>query len=139
MKKTIVLLLAGVMLFSMASCKGGHKETMKGNWNERTKYVSTETVELDKDMVRDKLLGMWTGSAIGLGSGYEYCSTNNNSKPLDAVVVPGTIAYIAMDDKYWEPNGAIASGSIGVNALRTGPVNDPRVIYNTCIRMTIFM
>ena len=131
MKKTIVLLLAGVMLFSMASCKGGHKETMKGNWNERTKYVSTETVELDKDMVRDKLLGMWTGSAIGLGSGYEYCSTNNNSKPLDAVVVPGTIAYIAMDDKYWEPNGAIASGSIGVNALRTGPVNDPRVIYNT--------
>ena len=130
MKKAIGLLLAGMMLFA-AACTEGTKSTMKGNWEERQNYVSSETVELDKETVRDKLLGMWTGSAIGLGSGYEYCRTTNNAKPLDAVVVPGTIAYIAMDDKYWEPNGAIASGSIGVNALRTGPICDPRVTYNT--------
>ena len=113
------------MLFSAASCGGKNSD----NWKERPSFTAGKTVELNKSVVRDKLLGSWIGSAIGLGSGYEYVTTLNNSKPLDGVVVDGTVAYVALDDKYWEPNGVICSGSIGLNALKTGPLNDPRVEY----------
>ena len=124
-KRMVTLSMCASMLFSAASCGGKNSD----NWKERPSFTAGKTVELNKSVVRDKLLGSWIGSAIGLGSGYEYVTTLNNSKPLDGVVVDGTVAYVALDDKYWEPNGVICSDSIGLNALKTGPLNDPRVEY----------
>ena len=126
-KRIIGVVMGTVFVFSAVSCGDG---STQDSWARRVSVEKGEIVTLDKETARDKLLGMWIGSVLGLGSGYEYCTTLNNSKPLDAEVVPGTVAYVAMADKYWEPNGAICSGSIGVNALRTGPINDARVVYD---------
>lgn len=117
-------LLAATMTLSVAGCAGGGLPTYE------REEVQTEAHS--KAEIADKVLGAWVGSAIGLGSGYEYVTTINNPgvTNIDATVVEGTVAYVAMADKYWEPDGQVCSGSIGVNALRVGPISDPRVEQN---------
>lgn len=44
-----------------------------------------------------------------MGSGFEYVS-DDNGKPM-----------IAIEDKYWEPNGQVCSGTLGTNVYRLGP------------------
>ncbi len=87
-----------------------------------------QTATYSKEDISDAVLGAWIGCALGLGSGFEYCTTANNSnwQELNATAVDGTIALVALGDEYWEPNGQICAGSIGTNNL-LGPFNDPRV------------
>lgn len=126
--KIISVALAGALLFGAAGC------SKNGALPQFPERGEVETAPHSKAEIEDKVLGAWVGSAIGLGSGYEYVTTYNNpGGNVDATVVPGTVAYVAMADKYWEPNGQVCSGSIGVNALRVGPLNDPRVSYNKVI------
>ena len=127
-KKIAAASLAGLMA---CACVGCAREARLPVYERG----EVETREADASVIADKVLGAWIGSAIGLGSGYEYVTTANNPgvNNIDATVVPGTIAYVAMADKYWEPNGQVCSGSIGVNVLGVKPLNDPRVSYNKVI------
>lgn len=138
--------MALMMGLSTASCglggdnsssgSGEQPAVTTGNWNERPSVQRGDVATLSKQVARDKLLGMWVGNAIGIGSGYEYCRTNDknyDSNPMDAIVVPGDKTYVALADKYWEPNGQICSGSIGVNKLRTHPISDARIMKGLVI------
>ncbi len=71
--------------------------------------VATEEVKVEKAQLQDKVLGGWIGHVIGMGSGFEYVS-DENGQPM-----------IAIEDKYWEPNGQICSGTLGANVLQLGP------------------
>ena len=61
----------------------------------------SEDVTVERSQLRDRVLGAWIGHVIGMGSGYEYV-WGDDGQP-----------WIAMEDKYWEPNGEIVSGTLG--------------------------
>lgn len=126
-KSLLSLSLVTVLIFSVIGCdrEGSLPKYERGE---------VETSAHSKTDIADAVLGAWVGSAIGLGSGFEYCTTSNNPnwQELNATVVDGTIALVAMGDEYWEPDGQICAGSIGINDL-LGPINDPRVEKNKVI------
>ena len=142
MKKSCYLLMLLPLVLSISSCK-----VVKNS--ETNSVVPSESVseeisdpetpkeyvekELDKETARDKILGGWIGQALGIGSGFEYVVSTNNVCEIDGSKVEGytvgdKTAIVGLADKYWEPNGQIGAGSIGVNPFRVRPVNDPRVI-----------
>lgn len=127
--KILSVSLAAALLIAVAGCADS------GSGLPEYSKASVKTQAHSGSVIADKALGAWVGSAIGLGSGYEYVTTLNNPGvyDIDGTVVSGTVAYVALGDKYWEPNGQVCSGSIGVNALRLKPLNDPRVFQNCVI------
>ncbi len=113
--------LVAVLTFSVIGCE-------KDSSLPKYERGEVQTSAHSKSEIADSVLGAWIGSTIGIGSGFEYVTTQNNPnwQSLNATVVDGTIALVALGDEYWEPNGQICAGSIGINEL-LGPINDPRV------------
>lgn len=70
-----------------------------------------EEKTMTRSFLEDKVKGSWIGQAIGCGSGYEYLWLDGQP-------------WVAMEDKYWEPEGHIVSGTLGCNYLKVGPVDD---------------
>lgn len=115
MRKKIIALFLSCMLgiSCLASCgnESGNKtdsnalEVPSGN----TYQVETKEVQVEKDDLRNRVMGGWAGHVIGNLSGYEYVWTEGG-QPL-----------IAMEDKYWEPDGQVLSGTLGFNILKHGP------------------
>ncbi len=105
--KLISMLLGGCILFS--GCGG---ETPKyGEYVEETtrRYEPIVTEKtLSKTVLEDKILGSIVGHSIGLGSGFEFVQEGN--KPA-----------ICLDEKYFETNGEIATGTLGNNISQFGP------------------
>lgn len=122
MEYVAVFLCIVLLISSLVGCQ---KTRVVGDGTDNSEEipVSTEIVSLDgndykpksedvtveRSQLRDRVLGAWIGHVIGMGSGYEYV-WGDDGQP-----------WIAMEDKYWEPNGEIVSGTLGVNALRVGP------------------
>lgn len=107
----------------------GCNKTTKPTDEEKT-YVYQE---IDKDVVYDKVLGGWIGHAIGMGSGFEYVVATDNiceseNGPVDGYTVDDKTAIVALADRYFETDGQICNGSIGVNSNKIHPISDPRVI-----------
>lgn len=121
-KKNLLLIL---LLAITSSCQ---------NNQESSEEVKTyEYKEMNKEEVYDKVLGGWIGHAIGMGSGFEYVVSNDNvceveKGPVDGYTVDDKTAIVALADRYFETNGQICNGSIGVNSNKIHPVSDPRVI-----------
>lgn len=89
--------------------------------------------EMTRQEVKDKVLGGWIGHAIGMGSGFEYVVNTDNvceveGGAVDGFTVDGKTAIVALNEKYFETNGQICNGSIGVNTNKIHPVSDPRVV-----------
>lgn len=122
-------LTKGLLSFTLAasfalSAVGCGKETSLPTYERG----EVETAAYSKAEISDAVLGAWIGSALGVGSGFEYCTTANNPdwQDINATLVDGSIALVALGDEYWEPDGQICAGSIGINDA-IGPFNDPRV------------
>ncbi|MBO4541097.1 MAG: ADP-ribosylglycohydrolase family protein [Bacilli bacterium] len=143
-KPLALLLLASMLLSSCGEAEESETTSSESIPSQSEIDDSEESTEprvyeyqtLDRAVVRDKILGSWIGNAIGLGSGYEYVVATDNVSdveegPIQGYTVGEKTAIVALDDHYWEPNGEICSGSIGVNALRLHPVCDPRVVRNS--------
>lgn len=121
MKKILMLILSFLFVFSIPGCTNGEESEKK------------VTTPFSKEEIKDKVLGGWIGHAIGMGSGFEYVVSSNNwseieKSPVDGVVVDGYTAIVALSDKYWEPDGQVCAGSIGVNPYKIRPISDPRIV-----------
>lgn len=93
-------------------------------------------VEQDKAKIRDQVLGCWVGQTIALGSGLEYVRTEENAEKgieVDGRTIDGEIAYVALADKYWEPDGKICAGTYGSNAYGLYPRHDVRIAKGYCL------
>lgn len=137
MKAKISSLLVLSLVLSFSSCANGCKNDNNNSsdvYIEPSREISLKQV--NKDEIKDKILGGWIGQALGIGSGFEYVVATDNVSEIDGskiegFTVDGKTAIVALADKYWEPNGQICAGSIGVNPLKVRPVSDPRVIRGT--------
>lgn len=116
-KTKLVFLLSLVLVVgSLTSCGNVNSESEnvtditspKGNDYK----VETEEMIVSKSQLRDKVMGGWIGHVIGLGSGFEYVC-DDDGQPM-----------IAIDDKYWEPEGQVCSGTLGANPLQLGPYDE---------------
>ena len=110
--KTVgITAMACVTMFSGCSNGVTKKEARYGEivGTENTTYAPTVIeVSLDKERAKDKILGMIVGNAIGLGSGWEY-------------VVDNGVPVVNIEDKYFETNGEVATGTLGNNVYHYGP------------------
>ena len=84
-----------------------------GNWNSRKNIKKNNMVTVDKSIVRDKVLGALVGNTIGLGSGFEY--VHDTVHDLECVTPEGTRTRAALGDQYFEAQGYLLTGTLGVN------------------------
>lgn len=105
--KIISMLLGGCILLS--GC-GGESSKYGEYVEEKTRLYEPIVTEktFSKIVLEDKILGSIVGHSIGLGSGFEFVT--DNGKPV-----------ISMDEKYFEANGEIATGTLGNNIFQYGP------------------
>lgn len=134
-KLNIVLLIPLLVIAQACNKNNNNSESNSKNEVSSSSEEQREFTykELDKKTVYDKVLGGWIGHAIGMGSGFEYvvatdnvCETENG--PVDGYTVDDKTAIVALADRYFETDGQICNGSIGVNSNKIHPLNDPRVI-----------
>lgn len=135
MKNKLFMLL--VLLFAVlgtVSCKNNENDPTLDDYESETKEYEYQT--LSKAEAKDRILGGWIGQALGVGSGFEYVVATDNvceidGSPVDGFTVDGKTAIIALNDKYWEPDGQVCAGTLGANPYKIRPVCDPRVVRDT--------
>lgn len=109
MKKIINVLMVCIMSISfLCGCSGGVEDGVYVESTGNDYKATVQTVTAKKADLRDKILGGWVGHILGYGSGFEY-------------VWDGPEPMVGIDDRYWEPNGTIAAGTLGTNYYQLGP------------------
>lgn len=106
--KIFSLIIIGIIMVNFTAC-GSKKPKTTFDTGANKYQLITEEKTASKTTLRDKVLGGWIGHAIGLGSGFEY------------VVADDGNPMIAINDKYFEPNGEICAGTLGSNPMHLGP------------------